>query len=595
MLIDDGVIVTGAERWTVVPERLARVHVPPTLVGVLQARLDALAPEEKAALQCAAIVGHVFWDGALAALEPTAPDALGALMARELIHGRETSAFEGQREFVFKHHLLHQVTRDGVLKRHRRAWHRRVAEWLVEASGSRVAGQYALIADHFEQAGDVHEAVRYLRLAGEDAVRAYASEAAIEHLDRALALVPDDDDATRFDLLLPKAESLFRCGRVDAHLAAAEALGEMAERLDDDARRARAAGALARHAFGRADFHEAARLGAEGARRAEAAGDPDAGLLAHTLWASALRSLGDYKEGLIQAERVLLTAQRLGNRAACLRVMLGLGGLFIDQRRLAEGREYYEACLTLARELGNRTSEANTLASLGDIERRLGNYREAIRLGDAAMALYEEVGFKVFETLVQLNIATAMRLDGELAGASQAVERGRSLAHATGNPDAIAAAALIGGDVALASGALGEARERYDEAQAVYSRIGREMMVVEAQAGLARVAHATGRSAEALARVDEIVAFFDRGLTVDGTEDPMEIYLTCFRVLDEAGSPRADAILEAGRRALLVQLESVQPGERKAVIDRVPSHRALMDAYEKRAGERLGTAAAADV
>lgn len=44
MLIDDGVIVVGDETWQVLPERLARVHVPPTLVGVLQARIDALPP-----------------------------------------------------------------------------------------------------------------------------------------------------------------------------------------------------------------------------------------------------------------------------------------------------------------------------------------------------------------------------------------------------------------------------------------------------------------------------------------------------------------------------------------------------------------------
>ena len=66
MLIDDGVIVTHTptdpERWQVVPDKLLKVHVPPTLTGLLQARLDGLPPQEKAALQQASVIGHVFWD-----------------------------------------------------------------------------------------------------------------------------------------------------------------------------------------------------------------------------------------------------------------------------------------------------------------------------------------------------------------------------------------------------------------------------------------------------------------------------------------------------------------------------------------------------
>src|SRR4029079_11453102 len=51
MLIDDGVIVAEPEGWRVLPDKLLVARVPPTLTGVLQARLDALAPRERRALQ----------------------------------------------------------------------------------------------------------------------------------------------------------------------------------------------------------------------------------------------------------------------------------------------------------------------------------------------------------------------------------------------------------------------------------------------------------------------------------------------------------------------------------------------------------------
>jgi class 3 adenylate cyclase len=65
MLVEDGVIVKGEGRWRVEPLRLREVRVPPTLRGLLQARLDRLPTEQRDVLQQASVVGRLFWDGAL--------------------------------------------------------------------------------------------------------------------------------------------------------------------------------------------------------------------------------------------------------------------------------------------------------------------------------------------------------------------------------------------------------------------------------------------------------------------------------------------------------------------------------------------------
>ncbi|MBC7942377.1 MAG: AAA family ATPase, partial [Chitinophagaceae bacterium] len=75
-LIDDGVIVVGEPHWTVRTERLQTVRLPGTLVGLLQARLDALPASERLAARQASVIGHVFWDDALQALDPNATQAL---------------------------------------------------------------------------------------------------------------------------------------------------------------------------------------------------------------------------------------------------------------------------------------------------------------------------------------------------------------------------------------------------------------------------------------------------------------------------------------------------------------------------------------
>ena len=130
MLVDDGAIDTGGERWTVNAAALVATHVPQTLTGVLQARLDGLKPEEKLALQQASVLGVAFWDDGLAAIDARAVGAIPALLQRELIVARPGASAEGVREYAFRHQILHHVTYETLLRRTRREWHARAAAWM---------------------------------------------------------------------------------------------------------------------------------------------------------------------------------------------------------------------------------------------------------------------------------------------------------------------------------------------------------------------------------------------------------------------------------------------------------------------------------
>jgi class 3 adenylate cyclase len=132
MLVDDGVIDVQADRWLVRPENLFSARVPTTLTAVLQARLDALGARERLALQHASVAGHVFWVQALAAIDPDAVTAIPLLLRKQLVVRRDSQLDSG--EFVFQHHLLHQVTYASVLKEQRQRGHERVgAFWSARA------------------------------------------------------------------------------------------------------------------------------------------------------------------------------------------------------------------------------------------------------------------------------------------------------------------------------------------------------------------------------------------------------------------------------------------------------------------------------
>jgi ABC-type oligopeptide transport system substrate-binding subunit/class 3 adenylate cyclase len=203
MLMEDGVIVRGdcsQDHWRIEMERLAKVQVPPTLIGVLQARLDSLPRKEKELLQRAAVVGRLFWDTAVAELEATegsglSVEEIGSLLDaacdRELIFRRERSAFAGAKEYIFKHTLLREVTYKTVLLNLRRVYHGQAARWLERSAGKRIGEYLGLVAGHYELAGEAEKAVEYLLQAGDKARLAYACQEASGYYNRALPLLEE--------------------------------------------------------------------------------------------------------------------------------------------------------------------------------------------------------------------------------------------------------------------------------------------------------------------------------------------------------------------------------------------------------------------
>jgi ABC-type oligopeptide transport system substrate-binding subunit/class 3 adenylate cyclase len=206
MLIEDGLIVKAQDQWRLDLSRLAEVRVPSTLTGVLQARLDRLPTEERTIIQQASVVGRMFWDHAVVhineasshKLEPTQVlDTLSALRSREMVFQRETTAFAGSQEYIFKNTLLREATYESVLKRLRKVYHGLVADWLMEQAGERAPEYTGLIADHLELAGRTAEASDYLLEAGDRARGLYAHQEAIRAYQRALALLKEQEDHGR--------------------------------------------------------------------------------------------------------------------------------------------------------------------------------------------------------------------------------------------------------------------------------------------------------------------------------------------------------------------------------------------------------------
>ena len=172
--------------------------LPTSVRAIVAARLDALPPAERRVLVDAAVVGRVFWRGAVARISPEADlaSALGSLEERDFVRREAVSRITGEQQFAFKHGVIRDVAYERLPRAERRERHAVVAGYLEETTGA-VGQSNEAIAHHWREAGENQRAVDCLLVAAAQAGRGWAKEHAVALYRAALELVPADDERLR--------------------------------------------------------------------------------------------------------------------------------------------------------------------------------------------------------------------------------------------------------------------------------------------------------------------------------------------------------------------------------------------------------------
>ena len=197
--------------------------LPENVQGIVAARLDGLSAEDKTLLHDAAVLGKVFWSGALAAMSGlqrwTVEESLHRLERKEFVRRERRSSVATETEYAFRHVLVRDVAYGQIPRSRRAEKHRRAAEWIESLSSDR-EDRVEMLAHHYSSAlefarvagqpvDEIAERARNaLREAGERAYGLSAFGAASKFYEGALELSPDDDPG-RGELLLRYGRSLF--------------------------------------------------------------------------------------------------------------------------------------------------------------------------------------------------------------------------------------------------------------------------------------------------------------------------------------------------------------------------------------------------
>jgi class 3 adenylate cyclase len=191
--------------------------LPTSIRGLLAARLDGLPAAERSVLLDAAVVGKVFWRGALER-EPgngiDLDEALDALEARDLIRRESLSWIEGEEQFAFKHVMIRDAAYATLPRATRKELHASAAAFLEQATAGAAATATAL-AQHWREAGEAARAVGYLVTAGDQAGRGWAKDEAAKLYGDALELLPEDDGERRREISRKRALALAASAHVE--------------------------------------------------------------------------------------------------------------------------------------------------------------------------------------------------------------------------------------------------------------------------------------------------------------------------------------------------------------------------------------------
>ena len=440
-------------------------RVPDTLQALIAARIDHLEPSAKTLLQRGAVVGRVFWRGALEHLAPDVDDhepLLDDLLQREFLLREPRSSISGETAYRFKHALIREVAYAGMAKLSRAQYHARFASWLAERTGEELVE-----------------------------IRAY-------HLDRAVEFLTELEGAPPEELAVETATALVKAAKRAIAREAytnARTLGLRALEL----RPTLGARYVAARAAWRLQDFAAVEVEMEKVRaQAVEQDEPVIEALALTaLGEAALKRDGDAdraQELVDHALEILATQDDPVARFDALTTRAIIGGW---HGNLDEVVVFMERAYALAMDAGRKdlqTIAAQILAQTHIVRLELD---EAELLLTRALELAGESGSIRARVGASLSYGWFLAVKGELDAAETVFEEVRQSAAELGIEPSIAAALMRLGGVARKRGDFKRAEKLYREAVQITTTRGDRGVLPDLRSSLSEVLAAQGKVDEA--------------------------------------------------------------------------------------------------
>jgi tetratricopeptide (TPR) repeat protein len=273
----------------------------------------------------------------------------------------------------------------------------------------------------------------------------------------------------------------------------------------------------------------------------------------------------DYGGASKYFEQALEITREIGNRTIESSALVGLGNVYLEQAEYSKAKNVFEQSLNIAREIGNKPWEAKTLSQIGRYFHQQGDYLRAQSYYQGAIEIYQQLGNQLSKSRVLVDLSLLHHHLGDDNTALKTSSAALEIAEQFNRPKYSGQALTQAGRAFAGLENYENAENYYLKAKDNFSQIDQPNLLMEPQAGLSAVFLATADSTSALTLVDQILNHLESANTstgdenqensgtvpgLEGTRDPMWIYLVCCHVLDSAEDQRLGRLLKTAHNLI---------------------------------------------
>jgi DNA-binding SARP family transcriptional activator/tetratricopeptide (TPR) repeat protein len=266
---------------------------------------------------------------------------------------------------------------------------------------------------------------------------------------------------------------------------------------------------LARHIRRRGHHAQAFSLHGQLLAIATRLGDPAAELAALTGLGHAYRMTGGYPHAIDHYGRALAISRDTDDRAGELAALGGLGDTYFTVGEHQQATDHYRELLAAARAAGHRLAELKALAGFGHADMWSARYAEGEEYYRRAHTMAVELRHRAGEITGGLGLGHVHLLTGRYPAALEYLEHGLAVAREVGHPLAEQAALAALAEIAARTGDHDTAVARYTRSLAITRAVGISGNQAHVLVGLGHVHLAAGEPARAARLFEQALAIAD--------------------------------------------------------------------------------------